>query len=180
MAPEIRATLEQGRTILDGQLGAGATDTLMAVTANIGVIEGGDKVNMIANRCRVELDLRCPVGLTLDDLLAGLDEIVQRHSGASWRVINSSPPNVCDPEERIFSLIRENAEQLHGIRPVPTISLGGTDARLWRLRGIPAAVYGPTPHNMGAPDEYVIVDELIATVKTHVLTAWDFLSGATA
>jgi succinyl-diaminopimelate desuccinylase len=130
---------------------------------------------MIANRCRVELDLRCPVGLTLDDLLAALDEIVTRHPGAAWRMINASPPNVCDPEARVFTLVKDNAEAITGLRPIPTISLGGTDARLWRLRGVPAAVYGPTPHNMGAPDEYVLVDELIATVKTHVMTAWDYL-----
>jgi succinyl-diaminopimelate desuccinylase len=54
----------------------------MAVTVNIGVIEGGDKVNMIANRCRVEVDLRCPVGLTLDDVLARFEEIVARYPTA--------------------------------------------------------------------------------------------------
>jgi succinyl-diaminopimelate desuccinylase len=176
MPPEVRNALEQGRATLDRQLGAGATDTLMSVTVNVGVIEGGDKVNMIANRCRAEVDIRCPVGLTLDDILGRLDEIVSRNPHARWQVINSSPPNSCDPEARIFTLVKDNAEALSGTRPLPTISLGGTDARLWRLRDIPAAVYGPTPYNMGAPDEYVLVDELIQTVKTHVLTAWDFLS----
>jgi succinyl-diaminopimelate desuccinylase len=177
MPPEVRNTLEQGRAALDAQLGAGATDTLLGVTVNIGVIEGGDKVNMIANRCRAEVDLRCPVGLTLDDILARFGAIVGRNPHARWSMINSSPPNVCDPEARIFTLVKDNAEAVHGTRPLPTISLGGTDARLWRLRDIPAAVYGPTPYNMGAPDEYVLVDELIATVKTHVLTAFDYLSG---
>jgi succinyl-diaminopimelate desuccinylase len=177
MPPEVRVTLEQGRAALDRELGEGATDTLMAVTVNVGVIEGGDKVNMIANRCRVEIDLRCPVGLSLDDLLARFGAIVARHPLARWQLINASPPNVCDPEAPIFALVKANAEDVHGTRPVPTISLGGTDARLWRLRDIPAAVYGPTPHNMGAPDEYVLVDELIATVKTHVLTAWNYLGG---
>jgi succinyl-diaminopimelate desuccinylase len=176
MPPEVRTTLEQGRAVLDRQLGDYATDTLMAVTVNIGLIEGGDKVNMIANRCRVEIDLRCPVGVTLEELLARFEEIVARYPNARFRVINSSPPNVCDPEARIFTLVKDNAEALSGVRPIPTISLGGTDARLWRLRGIPAAVYGPNPNNMGAPDEYVAIDELLHTVKTHVLTAWDYLT----
>lgn len=175
MPPEVRTVLEQGRATLDRQLGAGATDTLLAVTVNVGVIEGGDKVNMIANRCRAEVDLRCPVGLTHDAILARLDEVVRRYPGASWRTLNSSPANVCDPEARIFALVKDTAEAVTGTRPLPTISLGGTDARLWRLRDIPAAVYGPTPYNMGAPDEYVLVDELIAVVKTHVLTAWEYL-----
>jgi succinyl-diaminopimelate desuccinylase len=177
MPPEVRTTLEQGRATLDRQLGAGATDTLLAVTVNVGTIEGGDKVNMIASRCRAEIDLRCPVGLELEDILARFGEIAGRSPYARWQVINSSPPNVCDPEARIFTLLKDNAEALSptGTRPLPTISLGGTDARLWRLRGIPAAVYGPTPYNMGAPDEYVLVDELVHVVKTHVLTAWEYL-----
>jgi succinyl-diaminopimelate desuccinylase len=53
--------------------------------------------------------------------------------------------------------------------------LGGTDSRLWRMRGVPALIYGPAPHNMGAPDEYVQINELIHVVKTHTLTAWDYL-----
>src|SRR5690606_17611539 len=55
MPQEVRTALEQGRATLDRQLGEGATDTLMSVTVNPGVIEGGDKVNMIANRCRAEV-----------------------------------------------------------------------------------------------------------------------------
>ena len=46
---------------------------------------------------------------------------------ARSRVINSSPANVCDPEARIFTLVKQNAEALSGVRPVPTVSLGGTD-----------------------------------------------------
>ena len=30
--------------------------------------------------------------------------------------------------------------------------------------------------NMGGPDEYVLVDELLAVAKIHTLTAYDFLA----
>jgi succinyl-diaminopimelate desuccinylase len=130
---------------------------------------------MIANHCRVEVDLRCPLGMELDELLARFGAIVARHPSARWSVMNSSPPNSCDPQARIFTLLQDNAEALTGVRPTPAISLGGTDARLWRMRGVPALCYGPTAHNIGAPDEYVLVDELAQVVKTHTLTAWGFL-----
>ena len=36
-----------------------------------------------------------------------------------------------------------NAESLTGIKPVDVVSLGNTDARLWRYRNVPAVIYGP-------------------------------------
>jgi succinyl-diaminopimelate desuccinylase len=156
-------------------MGADATEATQAVVVNIGTIQGGDKVNMIASQCRVEVDLRCPLGLEMDELLARFGEIVARHPAARWRLMNSSSPNVCDPEARVFTLLKDNAEAISGRRPVPAVSLGGTDSRLWRMRGVPALIYGPAPYGMGAPDEYVPVDELIQVAKTHTLTAWDVL-----
>jgi len=62
------------------------------------------------------------------------------------------------------------------IDPVPVISLGGTDTRLWRYKDIPAIVYGPSPSGMGSTDEHVTVDEFFHVVKCHVLSAYDYLS----
>jgi succinyl-diaminopimelate desuccinylase len=59
---------------------------------------------------------------------------------------------------------------------MPGISIGGTDCRIWRAKGIPAYVYGPTPNNMGAPDEFVTLDDLLGTVHVHVLSAFDYLT----
>ena len=58
------------------------------------------------------------------------------------------------------------------------ISLGGTDARLWRYLGIGGYVYGPSPEGMGQRNEHVPGDDFLHTVKSHVLSAYDYLSGA--
>ena len=60
---------------------------------------------------------------------------------------------------------------------MPTISLGGTDARLWRYRSISAYIYGPPPSGMGSLDEHVVVYDLVHVVRTHVLSTYDYLSG---
>jgi succinyl-diaminopimelate desuccinylase len=36
--------------------------------------------------------------------------------------------------------VRANAQVVSGIDPTPVISLGGTDARLWRYKDLPAIV----------------------------------------
>ena len=56
------------------------------------------------------------------------------------------------------------------------VTLGGTDCRFWREKGVPAFVYGCSPDRMGAPDESVAVDEYLHIVKTHTLCAYDYLS----
>ena len=58
------------------------------------------------------------------------------------------------------------------------MSLGGTDARLWRYRNIPAYVYGPPPTGMGSYNEHVEIDTFLHVVRTHALSAYDYLSRA--
>lgn len=168
--------MEAARPLLDAELGAGAADVLRHVTLNVGMIQGGVKVNMIAADCRTELDFRTPVGVTTAEVIAGFEEIIGRHPGASYRTINRAESNACAPDHALVTILQDNAEAVRGIRPLPALGLGGTDCRLWRYAGIPAYVYGPTPYNMGAPDEYVTLDDLLGTVHVHTLSSFDYLS----
>ena len=63
--------------------------------------------------------------------------------------------------------------------PCRSISLGGTDARLWRYADIPAIVYGPAPTGMGSYDEHVTIDDFLHVVRCHVLSAYDYMSRPT-
>lgn len=67
---------------------------------------------------------------------------------------------------------------LGGYQPVPIVSLGGTDARLWRYRHVPAYVYGPPPTGMGTYNEYVEIETFLHVVRCHVSSAYDYLSYA--
>lgn len=176
MPGEVEERIDAGRGDFDALLGTGATDNLKRVSVSVGMIEGGEKVNMIAAHSRTEIDIRCPVGVSTDHVLTNFDEIVGRYPEASYRIINRSEPNFVDPHHEMIEILQRNAEEVRGIRPQPNISLGGTDCRLWRQRGVPAFIYGPTPYNMGSPDEYVTVDDLLGTVTVHVLSAYDYLS----
>jgi succinyl-diaminopimelate desuccinylase len=63
-----------------------------------------------------------------------------------------------------------------GQKTVFGIGLGCNDARLWRYAGVPALIYGPTPHGMGAPDEYVEVADLLRAATVHSDTALEYLA----
>ena len=74
-------------------------------------------------------------------------------------------------------IIRANVRRLKGYEPSLVISPGGTDCRLWRYRGVPAYSYGPSPLTMATVDEWVEIDDFLHVVRTHMLSAYDYLMG---
>jgi succinyl-diaminopimelate desuccinylase len=172
----VRSVLRRNPDIMDQALGKGAKDIVEKVTVNIGTVRGGLKVNMIPNKCTIEADFRLPIGVDKKTLMGEIDQTISRYPEVTVQEINFTPPIWCEPETEMSLFIRENVKMLKGFEPELTISLGGTDARLWRSRNVPAYVYGPSPINMGASNEYVEVKEFIHIVKTHVLSAYDYLS----
>jgi acetylornithine deacetylase/succinyl-diaminopimelate desuccinylase-like protein len=172
----IAAAIAAAREVSERQAGTGEAEVLTSVTANIGVIGGGSKVNLMADRASAEVDVRLPVGVSVDTCLAEVRRLLDGVPGVEVDVLRRYEPSHTDPGHELFRLLRDNAEAASGRRPVVTMRVGASDARLYRLAGIPAAVYGPAPYNMGAPDEYVTVDDLTVVARVHALTALDFLS----
>jgi succinyl-diaminopimelate desuccinylase len=76
----------------------------------------------------------------------------------------------------MVGIIQDNVEALAGFRPPPAMSIGGSDARFWRYRGLPAYIYGPTPVGVGGSNESVAIDEFLHVIRVHVLTAIDYLA----
>jgi succinyl-diaminopimelate desuccinylase len=177
-ASNLAAALDQAAEVIDKAYGAGASQIVRRVTVNPGLVQGGLKVNMVAAECRFEVDIRLPNGLEAPAILKLVDRIVAPHPEVSYRVINYNPPSWCPPDSEMVQLVRDNAQAVSGIDPTPVISLGGTDARLWRYQDIPAIVYGPSPTGMGSTDEHVTVEQFFHVVKCHVLSAYDYMSRA--
>lgn len=172
----VRQAIVEARETMDIAMGEGASEIIPKVTVNIGTIEGGLKVNMVPDNCSFETDIRLPIGVDKDRIMSAVDEIMKNHPSATVEEINFTPPNWCDPYERLSETVRDVVEELRGFRPTPIVSLGTTDTRLWRNKGIPAYIYGPFPHGMGGVDEHVDLEDFVHVVRTHVLTAYDYLT----
>jgi succinyl-diaminopimelate desuccinylase len=175
ISDNIARSIDAGRESVDKAMGEGAADIVSKVTLNIGVIEGGLKVNMVPFACRFEADIRLPLGVTREQVMAEVNKILARYPQATVEEINSNPPSYCPPDGAMVRIIQKNVQDLRGFEPQPIVSLGGTDARLWRYRDIPAYVYGPFPHGMGSADEHVDLEEFLHIVRVHVLSAYDYL-----
>ncbi len=171
----IAGTLDAARDTFDRAMGDGAHDIIQKVTCNIGVIESGVKVNVVPGAARIETDFRLPVGCEKETVAAAVNGVLAHYSQIEMEEQNYMAPSWCDPSGDMVGILQDNVEALAGFRPMPILSLGGTDARLWRYRNIGAYVYGPFPAGMGQRDEHVPVDDFLHVVKSHVLSAFDYL-----
>ena len=177
---DIATVLHRNADVIDKAMGPGAAEILQKVTVNIGIIRGGLKTNMIPAECMFEADIRVPVGLDKEPIMAEIEKIVANYPEVTVKELDEvpeyTPPSVCDPNGKMVSYIQANVKRLKGFEPKAMVSLGGTDTRLWRYRNVPAYVYGPFPHALGTADEHVEIEEFLHIVRTHVLSAYDFLT----
>jgi succinyl-diaminopimelate desuccinylase len=173
----VRQVIEGARVATDRAFGDGTTDVLGRVTLNLGTIQGGLKVNVVAPEATAEVDLRLPIGVAPEAMQARVAEIVDRY-GADLEYLTVTAPSFSAPGHAIFATLRDAAEMVTGSRPLMNVSAPGTDSRLWRQRGVPAAVYGPKANNVGSANEHIFVSDLLAVNRVHILAAYRFLDGA--
>jgi succinyl-diaminopimelate desuccinylase len=174
----VTSAIAAAKPISEESSGKGEADTLQRVTVNIGTIEGGISPNLVPAQARAACDIRLPVGVTLEAVEAALHRELDACEGVRWRIIRAYPPSFTPPDHEIVSCTVAAAAKVLGKPPVANMRVGASDARLYRMFGVPSVVFGCTPFNMGAPDEYILVDELMAVAKVHALAAFDFLRKA--
>ena len=84
-------------------------------------------------------------------------------------------PNWSDPGHPMVGHLRQACTETFGFRPFAITSLGATDARIWRAKGVPAFTYGTTATNVAMPDEHTDIVEWLGVVKTLTLAAHAYL-----
>ncbi|KAK8217526.1 hypothetical protein M8818_001284 [Zalaria obscura] len=178
--PALRSYLKRDkvRHTIDEIMGEGAGANIIRPTVNIGVIRGGSKVNMIPSLCEFETDIRLPIGLTAEAILARIDGILGDFPEASYSVQKaaSNPPNSCAPDHPLGRAIADSAEDVLNRRPVAIPSMGATDCKFWRYLGVPAYSFGLSPDGMASKNESVSLDDYISLVKVHALAALDYMT----
>lgn len=145
------------------------------ISLSFGKISGGVKVNMKPADCRMEIDIRVPVGASTSAVVQTVEGICSSHR-AELNVFNSGEPNMSSQDDPLFQLIGEAVREVTGTGPRFAVGLGCSDARLWRHGGVPAAVYGPDPSTMATDNEHVSLQELSVVTQVHLRTAIKFLS----
>jgi succinyl-diaminopimelate desuccinylase len=173
---EVTRAIEEAVVISEPLSGDGEAGTLQRLTVNIGTIGGGVSPNLVPSRAHAAADIRLPVGITLEAVEQALHRELDGVAGINWRIVRKYPPSFTPPDHEIVRATVAAATTVLGLAPVVNMRVGASDARLYRMFGVPSVVFGCTPFGMGGPDEYVLVDELVAVAQVHALTALSFLS----
>jgi len=131
----------------------------------VGVVSGGQAVNIIPDRCTADIELRAISGVSPVALLEPVrDELLalgaQGYS-VNWQELSAYPALSLPKEAPLAGLLAE----LTGQEPLAAVSYG-TEAGLYQQAGIDAIICGPGDiARAHRPNEYIERDELDACLK---------------
>jgi succinyl-diaminopimelate desuccinylase len=177
---ELTALIQECKADYDKYLGDGAGRVLDHLTVNVGTIRGGTNINTVPDLCEVDVDVTLPFGITPQEAKREFDSRLNSvdADGVECEFIQEYPfhrPALYTPiSERIVKVVTVNVRAITAIEPRYVIKHWGTDGKFFRKRGIPTVIYG-TSEMTAAPNEHVIVDELIKVTKVHACAIVDFL-----
>ncbi|MEO1063186.1 MAG: M20/M25/M40 family metallo-hydrolase [Actinomycetota bacterium] len=156
------------------------THSCCHMTFSPNILRSGDKVNVVPDRAVVAVDIRTLPGQTQDDADALLREIIGDDLLPSVEIVPYLP-DVPDglphstTETPLWDALADSIRRAYpDARVVPSLVTGGTDARFFRRRGVPA--YGAgllSPHvslaefvnRFHGHDERIDVDSLRLTTQ---------------
>lgn len=175
MPPKVLKTILEGQSVSESIDMAGEVENMQHVTVNVGKIEGGYIYSTIPANAEAQITIGIPIGTTLDKIKKQVFEIINRHEGITYRIYSETEPNWTDPDEEIFKIMLENAQEINKEKTVISLRSGFDDSRFYRYKNIPAVLLGVTEHAMGDSNEYFEIADMLKVTKIYALTAYDYL-----
>lgn len=153
-------------------------------TINIGTIQGGTKVNVVPDRCEIEVDRRLLPGEKKEEVLKEIRKVIDSVQARDplfkhqIEEIDYAEPSEIDPAEEIVRIGLEACREVRGEKPAIRGFSGFTDGRFYiNPFCIPALIFGPGGTGQShTADESVEVDNLIQAAKIYGLILINYLS----
>ncbi len=126
-------------------------------TVNLALIEGGDIYNRVPATCRMGLDIRYVPHLNPREIVAQ----IQKQVCGRVEIINIEPGVLVEPTHPYIDIV---AQAISRVTPDADFEIvgqhGGSDARFFASRGIPAIELGPKGDNWHGDGEYVDIQSV--------------------
>lgn len=141
VSPGLRDIFERSADVMRSEFGmTDGTDILRRLTFNPGTIRGGEKSNVVAEHCTLELEMRVPWGCPVPDLKAG---IMARARNAGIVAEECNEPSMTDPSGTLVVTACREIEKVWGGPVFPFVQWAASDARHLRRKGFNVIEYGP-------------------------------------
>ncbi len=153
-------------------------------TLSIGTIRGGTKINIVPDRCEIEVDRRMVPGEKKEDVLGALrgtlDSLQSEDPHFQYRIeeMDFAEPSEVDPDEEIVRVGVEAIQKVTGKKPPLRGFSGFTDSRFYvNQLNIPTLIFGPGGVDQShTTDESVEVDALVQAAHIDAMIVTDYLS----
>ncbi len=154
-------------------------------TINIGKILGGSKINMVPDRCEIEVDRRLLPNETkkeaLKEIQTTIDSIQTKDPLFKYLIeeIDYAEPSEIHPDEEIAQIGLEVAEGVLGEKPRVRGFSGFTDGRFYVNQfKIPTLIFGPGETDQShTTDESIEGDALIKAAQIYARIVLKFFDG---
>ncbi len=148
---------------------------------NPGIIQGGTKVNVIADKCIIEVDTRVPFGMKSEFVYDAAKKLVKAIApdAVVEPIVQYNNPNWTVAKRPIIRSLELVIQRVLGMgQPVfSVLSVGSSDASHFRRNGIDTVFYGPGQQNkIHGYDEQVSVESLVESAEIYAETAIKYLS----
>ena len=156
----------------------GIGNVINHVSANVGLISGGTRPNMVPDYCEATIDCRLPYGVDHEEIENTVKEMIKTAGveGVEYELLWKSEANVTRDDSDIVQAIKKNAEAIWGITVYPAWQWACSDAREYRLKGVPTIQYGPSnTEGIHAPNENVDIEDVVNAGQIYVLSLCDLL-----
>ena len=151
----IRHSCEVAQEIYGGDFSA----VFRKVAYNPGLIEGGERENIVAQRCRLLMDMRLPWGVSHAEMQSEIE--LHLPLTASLTVKTAADASMTDPDSFLVKTVCGCVGDAYGISCSPMVQWAASDARALRLAGFHAIEYGPGElQTMHGINERVRIDQL--------------------
>ena len=172
--PTMKTILAQSSGVLEQEFHiAGIRDVLTRITYNPGVIRGGEKSNVVAQHCELDLEMRIPFGCTIPDLL----EDIRAHAPTAIVTTRETHvPSSTDPSCPLVTITCGELERVYGGPVFPIVQWAASDARHLRREGFQVIEYGPGEiSTLHAVNERVRIESLekAADIYRGILQKYD-------
>ena len=129
------------------------------------MIHGGERINVVPERCTVCIDRRLVLNENVDEAFRDLQQVIRRFSirnraKVDIELVSSYPPSSTGEGEPVVKMASAILMDM-GLNPVPMGFPAGCDMWAFRARGLPTVVIGPgSIEQAHVVDEYIDVNEL--------------------
>jgi succinyl-diaminopimelate desuccinylase len=148
------------------------SEVLKKLMFNPGVICGGEKSNVVAQHCELDLEIRVPWGCLIEDLIA---EIGSHAPNGKIVSRTTHSPSMTEPSCRLVAVTCREIEKVQGGPVFPIVQWAASDARHLRMSGFNVIEYGPGEiSTLHAVNERVRVDNLkkVSLVYAGIMAAY--------